>query len=77
MALAERKRGELFTLADEKRTAAEDEGAGFQLHQFCEDFIEVAFPAGIEDMDLEPQTTGSRGWLSSSTGISPQLLHVQ
>ena len=45
-------------MADEKRTAADDEGACFQLHQFCEDFIEVAFTARIQDMDLQPESAG-------------------
>ena len=58
--MAERQRGKLFAMADEKRATTDNETACFQLHQLCEDFIEVAFAAGIQDMDLQPHGAGGR-----------------
>ena len=39
---------------------ADDEPTYFQLHQLCEDFIEVTFAAGIEDMELQSESAGGR-----------------
>ena len=58
--VANRQRGELFAPADEECIGADHERAGSQLDQGCEDRIEVAFGAGMQDMELQPEGAGRR-----------------
>ena len=58
--MAERQCGELFAPADEEWIGADHEPAGSQLDQGCEDRIEVAFGAGMQDMELQPEGAGRR-----------------
>src|SRR5262249_22021195 len=58
------KRGELFAAGGEKRIGADDEAACPQFDQSCEDRIEVALGAGIQD--VEPQAEGAGRRLQGS-----------
>jgi hypothetical protein len=53
--VAECKRGELFALTCKEWIGTDHEPAGSQLGQLCEDSIEVAFSAGIQDMELQSE----------------------
>ena len=58
--VAERQCGELLAPADEECIGADHEPAGPQLGQGCKDRIEVAFGAGMQDMELQPEGAGRR-----------------
>ena len=58
--MAERQCGELFAPASEECIGADHERACSQLDQGCEDRIEVAFGARMQDMELQPEGAGRR-----------------
>ena len=58
--MAERQRGELFAPANEKCIGGDHKRVGPQLEQGCEDRIEVALGAGMQDMELQPEGAGRR-----------------
>ena len=62
--MADRQRGELFAPANKQCIGADHERAGSQLDQGREDRIEVAFGAGMQDMELQPEGAGRRLQLS-------------
>ena len=58
--MAERQCGELFAPADKEWIVADHEPAGSQLDQRCKGRVEVAFGAGVQDMELQPEGAGRR-----------------
>jgi len=55
--VVERQRGELFHLASQKWIAANHESACSQLDELCEDAVEFAFGAGIQNMEIQSEST--------------------
>ena len=53
--MAGRQCDELFAPASEECIGADHERAGSQLDQGCEDRVEVAFGARMQDMELQPE----------------------
>jgi hypothetical protein len=51
---------ELFAPAEEEWIGADHERAGPQMDQGCEHRIEVAFGAGVKEMELQPESAGRR-----------------
>src|SRR5215471_2926363 len=47
------ERGELLGVGGEKRVGTDDEPARAQLHQACEELLEVAFAARIQHMEVD------------------------
>ena len=58
--MAERQRGELFAPRAKECIVADYKPACSQLEQGCEDRIELAFAARMQDMKFEPETAGRR-----------------
>ena len=58
--MARRQCGELFASGYEEWVGADHERAGSQLDQGCEGRIEIAFVAGMQDMELQPEGAGRR-----------------
>src|SRR4029079_11141579 len=58
--VAKRQRAKLFANAREERAGADNEPTRLQLEQPGENYIQVRFAAGIEDMELQPQSACSR-----------------
>jgi hypothetical protein len=56
----ERQRGEPFARASEERIVADHESAGLQCGQGCEDRIDVALGACMQDVELQAQRAGRR-----------------
>ncbi len=56
--VADRQCGELFAAAGEECIGADHERACPHLDQGCEDHVEVAFAAGVQDMNLQPEGSG-------------------
>jgi hypothetical protein len=52
--MACRQRQELLAPAEEERVAGEDERAGMQLDEGCEGGVDLAFAAGLQDMEPHP-----------------------
>jgi hypothetical protein len=49
--VANRQRGELFAMTNEKWAAGDHKTICSELDQLCKDSIEVTFIAGIQDME--------------------------
>ena len=45
---------ELFALAEEEQVAPDEERAGVQVDEACEGGVDLAFGAGLEDLELQP-----------------------
>ena len=45
---------ELFALAEEEQVAPDEERAGVQVGEACEGSVDLAFGAGLEDLELQP-----------------------
>src|SRR5262249_55098183 len=58
--VADRQCGQLFDPASEGWVGADHERAYSQLVQGCNDRLEVAFVARVQDMHLQPEGTGRR-----------------
>src|SRR5712691_2530129 len=58
--VVDRQCGELLGPAIEDCIGADHERAGSQLGQGCEDRIEIAFGAGMQDMQLHSEDAGRR-----------------
>src|SRR6516162_5112474 len=56
--MMDRQRGELFEVAIEKCILADHEPSCPQMDQVCENRIEIALRAGVEDMEGEPERMG-------------------
>ena len=50
--MARRQRDELFAPADEERIGGDKERAGPLLDESCERRVDLAFGAGLQDMEL-------------------------
>src|SRR5262249_28116504 len=59
-ARAARHRSELLAVAGEEWIAEDQEPACPQLDHLCEDSLEVAFRAGVEDVKLQPEPVRGR-----------------
>ena len=76
--MACRQRHQLFAPAVEERVAADDERAGMQLDEDHEGGVDLAFGAGLQDMELHP--LGARHPLhvfNGAPGIRIARVHEQ
>jgi hypothetical protein len=67
--VAERQCGKLFMLGMEEEIRHDHERASSQLDQGCEDRVEIAIGARIQDMELQPESVGCR-MQGSQKGLS-------
>jgi hypothetical protein len=58
--VARRQGGKLDAPAGEKGVVADEEGVGLPAHKSCESGVDLLAGAGVEDLDLQPHSAGSR-----------------